>query len=56
MGSFVNSCGWLRHRPDGVGLTARATAQQRAQIGGNDLSAPFRGICVHYWAVGLGCG
>ena len=25
MGSFVSSCGWLRHCPGDVGLTARAT-------------------------------
>ena len=46
----------MRHRPDGVGLTARATTQQCTQIGGNGPSVPFRGICVHCWAVGLGCG
>ena len=47
--------GWLRHRPDGVGLTARATTQECTQIGGNGLSAPFWGICVHCCAVSLGC-
>ena len=46
----------MRHRPGDAGLTARATAQQCTQIGGNGLSGPFRGICVHYWAVGLGYG
>ena len=30
--------------------------QECTQIGQNGLSAPFWGICVHYWAVGLGCG
>ena len=53
----------MRHRPDGVGLTARATwasppgrrTQECTQIGGNGLSVPFRGICVHCCAVGLGC-
>ncbi len=39
--------GWLRHRPGDVGLTARATTQQCTQIGGNGLSAPFWGVCVH---------
>ena len=48
--------GWLRHRPGDVGVTARATTQECTQIGGNGLSGPFRGICVHCWAVGLGCG
>ena len=46
----------MRHRPGDVGLTARAATQQCTQIGGNGLSAPFWGICVHCWAVGLGCG
>ena len=48
--------GWLRHRPGDVGVTARATTQECTQIGGNGLSAPFWGICVHCCAVGLGCG
>ena len=56
--------GWLRHRPDGVGVTALATwasppgrrTQECTQIGKNGLSVPFWGICVHCWAVGLGCG
>ena len=48
--------GWLRHRPGDVSLTARATTQECTQIGQNGLSAPFWSICVHYWAVGLGCG
>ena len=39
--------GWLRHRPDGVGLTARATTQECTQIAENGLSVPFWGICVH---------
>ena len=30
--------------------------QECTQIGGNGPSGPFRGICVHCWAVGLGCG
>ena len=47
---------WLRHHPGDVGLTARATTQECTQIGQNGLSAPFWSICVHYWAVGLGCG
>ena len=37
----------MRHRPGDVGLTARATTQQCTQIGGNGLSAPFWGVCVH---------
>ena len=44
------------HRTGDVGLTARATTQECTQIGGNGPSGPFRGICVHCWAVGLGCG
>ena len=52
----MSSCGWSRHRPGDVGLTARATTQECTQIGQNGLSAPFWGICVHCWAVGLGCG
>ena len=61
----MSSCGWVvaspprrrgPHRTGDVGLTARATTQECTQIGGNGLSGPFRGICVHYWAVGLGCG
>ena len=47
---------WLRHHPGDVGLTARATTQECTQIGGNGPSGPFWGICVHCWAVGLGCG
>ena len=31
-------------------------AQECTQIDQNGLSAPFWGICVHCWAVGLGCG
>ena len=46
----------MRHCPGDVGLTARATTQECTQIGGNGPSASFWGICVHYWAVGLGCG
>ena len=46
----------MRHRPGGVGLTARVTTQECTQIGGNGLSGPFWGICVHCCAVGLGCG
>ena len=30
--------------------------QECTQIGGNGLSGPFWGICVHCCAVGLGCG
>ena len=30
--------------------------QECTQIGGNGPSGPFRGICVHCCAVGLGCG
>ena len=30
--------------------------QECTQIGQNGLSAPFWGVCVHCWAVGLGCG
>ena len=52
----MSSCGWLRHRPGDVGLTARATTQECTQIGGNGLSSPFWGIRVHCCAVGLGCG
>ena len=48
--------GRLRHHPDSVGLTARATTQECTQIGQNGLSTPFWGVCVHCWAVGLGCG
>ena len=47
---------WLRHHSGDVGLTARATTQECTQIGQNGLSAPFWGVCVHCWAVGLGCG
>ena len=43
----MSSCGWLRHRPGDVGLTARATTQECTQIGGNGLSSPFWGIRVH---------
>ena len=46
----------MRHHPGDVGLTARATTQECTQIGQNGLSAPFWSICVHCWAVGLGCG
>ena len=54
----------MRHHPGDVGLTASATwasppgrrTQECTQIGGNGLSVPFRGICVHCCAVGLGCG
>ena len=54
----------MRHRPDGVGVTALATwasppgrrTQECTQIGKNGLSALFWGICVHCCAVGLGCG
>ena len=35
---------------------AAVGTQQRTQIGENGPSAPFRGICVHCCAVGLGCG
>ena len=45
-----------RRHPGDVGLTARATTQECTQIGQNGPSAPFRGICVHCWAVALGCG
>ena len=45
----------MRHRPDGVGLTALAVTQECTQIAENGLSVPFRGICVHCCAVGLGC-
>ena len=45
-----------RHRTGDVGLTARATTQECTQIDGNGLSVSFWGICVHCWAVGLGCG
>ena len=45
---------WLRHCLGDVGLTARATTQECTQIGQNGLSAPFWGVCVHCWAVGLG--
>ena len=37
----------MRHRPGGAGLTAGAVRQECTQIGGNGLSAPFRGIRVH---------
>ena len=46
----------MRHHPGDVGLTARAMTQECTQIGGNGPSGPFWGICVHCWAVGLGCG
>ena len=39
-----------------MSVTARATTQECTQIGQNGPSAPFRGICVHCCAVGLGCG
>ena len=38
---------WLRHRPDRAGLTAGAVTQECTRIGGNGLSAPFWGICIH---------
>ena len=53
----MSPCGWVvasspwrrgRHRPGG--------AQECTQIGKNGPSVPFRGICVHCCAVGLGCG
>ena len=72
----MSSCGWLRHRPGGVGLRperagvtgpwgrrlrgTRGPARSReqlwgakecTQIGENDLSEPFWGICVHCCAV-----
>ena len=49
-GWVVASSPWRRgrHRPGG--------AQECTQIGKNGLSVPFRGICVHCCAVGLGCG
>ena len=47
---------WLRHHLGDAGLTARATTQECTQIGGNGPSGPFWDICVHCWAVGLGCG
>ena len=75
-GGFVSSCGWLRHRPGGVGLRperagvtgpwgrrlrgTRGPARSReqlwgakecTQIGENDLSESFWGICVHCCAV-----
>ena len=75
-GCFVSSCGWLRHRPGGVGLRSeragvtgpwgrrlrgtRGPARSReqlwgakecTQIGENDLSESFWGICVHCCAV-----
>ena len=43
--------GWLRHRQGDVGVTARAMTQECTQIGGNGLSVPFWGICVHCCAV-----
>ena len=45
-----------RHRTGDVGLTASATTQECTQIGGNGPSMSFWGICVHCWAVALGCG
>ena len=39
-----------------MSVTARATTQECTQIGQNGPSEPFRGIRVHCWAVGLGCG
>ena len=39
-----------------MSVTARATTQECTQIGQNGPSEPFWGICVHCWAVGLGCG
>ena len=61
----MSSCGWVvaspprrrgRHRTGDVGLTASATTQECTQIGGNGPSMSFWGICVHCWAVALGCG
>ena len=46
----------MRHRPGDVGVTARAMTQECTQIGGNGLSVPFWGICVHCCVVCLGCG
>ena len=46
----------MRYRQGGVGITARATTQECTRIVENGLSGPFRGICVHCCAVGLGCG
>ena len=37
-------------------VRATVGTQECTQIGQNGLSAPFWGVCVHYWAVGLGCG
>ena len=36
--------------------SGRGDSQECTQIGQNGPSAPFRGICVHCCAVGLGCG
>ena len=61
----MSSCGWVvaspprrrgRHRTGDVGLTASAMTQECTQIGGNGPSMSFWGICVHCWAVALGCG
>ena len=36
-------------------LRTGAGTQECTQIGGDDPSEPFRGVCVHCCAVGLGC-
>ena len=56
VGGCVTTPAMWPHRTGDVGLTARATTQECTQIGGNGPSGPFRGICVHCCAVGLGCG
>ena len=43
-----HSCTLLRR---GLGLWVALGSQQCTQMGGSGLSAPFRGICVHCWAV-----
>ena len=40
----------------GAVADSRVGTQECTQIGGNGPSGPFWGICVHCWAVGLGCG
>ena len=42
--------------PGRRGPHRQAATQECTQIGGNDPSGPFWGICVHCCAVGLGCG